>query len=111
MNSLKLGLAVLGVAFLAGCSSTPPKTARQFCYTSKDITVKNGEKIDSTTQVRCNDDPIETMPTVKMGVSPKCFEHPYRTTLPNGRIVQGINYVCQKRDGSWEVFDGRGINR
>ena len=46
-----------------------------------------------------------------MGISPKCFEHPYEHRLPNGRLVQGINYVCQKRDGSWEIIDGRGINR
>ena len=78
MKTYKLGLAVLGLVVLAGCASSPPKTARQYCYTSQDITVKNGEKVDSQTQVRCNDDPIETIPTKKMGISPKCFENPYR---------------------------------
>lgn len=111
MRSMKLGLAVLVVVYLAGCASAPPNTARQFCYTSKDITVQDGEKVKSQTQVRCNDDPIETLPTVRMGVSARCFEHPYRQQLPNGRIIEGINYACQKRDGSWEVIDGRGINR
>ena len=110
MRTIKLGLAVLGVVYLAGCASAPPKTARQFCYTSKDITVQDGEKVSSQTQIRCNDDPIETIPTARMGISPKCFENPYRHQLPNGRIVQGMNYVCQKRDGSWEIIDGRGIN-
>lgn len=111
MNTIRLGLAVLGVVYLAGCTSAPPKTARQFCYTSKDITVQNGERVNSQTQIRCNDDPIETIPIKKMGISPKCFEHPYRQQLPNGRIIEGMNYVCQKRDGSWEIIDGRGIGR
>lgn len=111
MKYVKLGLAVLGVVYLAGCASTPPKTARQFCYTSKDIKVKDGERVSSETQIRCNDDPIETIPIVKMGISPRCFEHPYRHTLPSGRIVEGLNYVCQKGNGAWEVIDGRGINR
>jgi hypothetical protein len=111
MRPLQLGLVVLGAVYLAGCASTPPKTARQFCYTSKDITVQDGEKVKSQTQVRCNDDPIETIPIKKMGVSPKCFENPYQQRLPNGRLVEGINYVCQKRDGSWEIIDSRGINR
>ena len=96
MRTITLGLAVLGVVYLAGCASAPPKTARQFCYTSKDITVQDGEKVKSQTQIRCNDDPIETIPTVKMGVSARCFEHPYRQQLPNGRIIEGINYACQK---------------
>lgn len=111
MKTITIGLAVLGVVYLAGCASAPPKTARQFCYTSKDITVKDGERVNSQTQIRCNDDPIETIPTKKMGVSARCFEHPYRQTLPNGRIIEGVNYACQKRDGSWELIDGRGINR
>jgi hypothetical protein len=107
----KLVLTVMAMVFVAGCASAPPKTARQFCYTSKDITVKDGEKVNSQTQIRCNDDPIETIPTVRMGVSARCFEHPYRQKLPNGRIIEGINYACQKRDGTWEIIDGRGINR
>lgn len=111
MKYVKLGLAVLGVVYLAGCASAPPKTARQFCYTSKDIKVKDGERVSSETQIRCNDDPIETIPIVKMGISPRCFEHPYRHILPSGRIVEGLNYVCQKRNGGWEVIDHRSINR
>jgi len=111
MYSTLIPLVLVGSFMVGGCaSSSPTKTARQYCYTSKDITVKNGENVDSITQVRCNDDPIETIPTVKMGISPKCFENPYRHQLPSGRVVEGMNYVCQKRDGSWEIIDGRGIN-
>lgn len=108
---MKIVIALIVSVVLVGCSSPQPKTARQFCYTSKDITVKDGERVSSQTQIRCNDDPIETIPTKKMGISPRCFEHPYRHQLPSGRIVEGINYACQKRDGSWEYIDGRGINR
>jgi hypothetical protein len=41
-----------------------------------------------------------------MGISPKCFENPYRHVLPSGRIIQGMTYACQKRDGTWESIDG-----
>lgn len=111
MNIRALTCVILVGLTATSCATEPKRTARQFCYTAKDVLLKDGVTISSETRVRCNDDPIETIPIVKMGVSPRCLEHPYRHQLPTGRIVEGINYVCQKRDGSWEVIDGRGINR
>jgi len=102
------------VVILAGCGSVPRQIhqpAKPACYGTKDVTIVDGKSVASQTIVRCTDDPIESIPIKRMGVAPKCFEHPYKQQLPNGRIIEGINYACQKRDGSWEVIDGRGINR
>jgi hypothetical protein len=111
MYSKLIPLALVSSFMVAGCaSSPPPKTARQYCYTSQEIKTRNGEKVDSQTTVSCNDDPIERIPTKRMGISPSCFENPYQYRLPSGRIIQGMNYACQKRDGTWEVIDGRTLN-
>jgi hypothetical protein len=111
MSKLRiLPMLLLGLS-AAGCATEPKRTAKPYCYTSKDVVVKDGVTVSSETRVRCNDDPIETIPIKKMGISPRCLEHPYRHQLPTGRIVEGVNYVCQKRDGSWEIIDGRGINK
>jgi hypothetical protein len=108
MKYLGLIPVVLVVSSLgSGCASTPaPKTARQYCYTSQEIKTRNNEKVDSQTTVSCNDDPIERIPTKAMGISPKCFENPYRHVLPSGRVIEGMTYACQKRDGTWETIDG-----
>jgi len=107
MRSKLIPLVLIGGVIVAGCASTPPpKTARQYCYTSQEIKTRNSQTVDSQTTVSCNDDPIERIPSKVMGISPKCFENPYRHVLPSGRIIQGMTYACQKRDGSWETIDG-----
>jgi hypothetical protein len=107
MYSKLIPLALVGSFLVGGCaSSPPPKTARQYCYTSQEIKTRNNQKVDSQTTVSCNDDPIERIPSKVMGISPRCFENPYRHVLPSGRIIEGMTYACQKRDGTWESIDG-----
>jgi hypothetical protein len=107
MYSKLIPLVLVSSFVVAGCASAPPpKSARQYCYTSQEIKTRNNEKVDSQTTVSCNDDPIERIPSKAMGISPKCFENPYRHVLPSGRIIQGMTYACQKRDGTWESIDG-----
>ncbi|MEY4264546.1 MAG: hypothetical protein RL373_1114 [Pseudomonadota bacterium] len=107
MRSKLIPLVLVSSFVVAGCASAPPtKSARQYCYTSQEIKTRNNEKVDSQTTVSCNDDPIERIPSKAMGISPKCFENPYRHVLPSGRIIQGMTYACQKRDGTWESIDG-----
>ena len=103
---LIVSLAVAG----SGCSSTPVKSAKQYCHTSQEIRVQDKETVSSETLIRCNDDPIEQIGIKKMGVAKQCFEQPYRHQLPSGRIIEGRGYACQKYDGTWEVIDGRNIN-
>ena len=94
----------------SGCSSTPVKSAKQYCHTSQEIRVQDKETVSSETLIKCNDDPIEQIGIKKMGVAKQCFEQPYRHQLPSGRIIEGRGYACQKYDGTWEVIDGRNIN-
>ena len=103
---LIVSLAVAGT----GCSSTPVKSAKQYCHTSQEIRVQDKETVSSETLIKCNDDPIEQIGIKKMGVAKQCFEQPYRHQLPSGRIIEGRGYACQKYDGTWEVIDGRNIN-
>jgi hypothetical protein len=111
MYSKLIPLVLVSSFMVAGCASTPPpKTARPYCYTSQEIKTQNGQKVDSQTTVSCNDDPIERLPNKRMGISPRCFENPYQYELPNGRTIRGMNYACQKSDGSWDIIDGRTLN-
>lgn len=103
---LIVSLAVAG----SGCSSTPVKSAKQYCHTSQEIRVQDKETVSSETLIRCNDDPIEQIGIKKMGVAKQCFEQPYRHQLPSGRIIEGRGYACQKYDGTWEVIGGRNIH-
>jgi hypothetical protein len=103
---LIVSLAIAGT----GCSSTPVKSAKQYCHTSQEIRVQDKETVSSETLIRCNDDPIEQIGIKKMGVAKQCFEQPYRHQLPSGRIIEGRGYACQKYDGTWEVIDGRNIH-
>jgi len=99
-------LLLSGSSLVGGCASAPPpKSARPYCYTSQEIKSRNGEKVESQTTVNCNDDPIERLPNKRTGVSPRCFENPYQYELPNGRVIRGMNYACQKSDGSWDIID------
>lgn len=103
---LIVSLAVAG----SGCSSTPVKSAKQYCHTSQEIRVQDKETVSSETLIRCNDDPIEQIGIKKMGVAKQCFEQLYRHQLPSGRIIEGRGYACQKYDGTWEVIGGRNIH-
>jgi len=100
---LIVSMAIAGL----GCSSTPVKSAKQYCHTSQEIRVQDKETVSSETLIKCNDDPIEQIGIKKMGVAKQCFEQPYRHQLPSGRIIEGRGYACQKYDGTWEVIDGR----
>ena len=110
MKKISLLLIVSLAVAIAGCSSTPVKSAKQYCHTSQEIRVQDKETVSSETLIKCNDDPIEQIGIKKMGVAKQCFEQPYRHQLPSGRIIEGRGYACQKYDGTWEVIDGRNIH-
>jgi hypothetical protein len=110
MKTIGLLLIVSMAIAGSGCSSTPVKSAKQYCHTSQEIRVQDKETVSSETLIKCNDDPIEQIGIKKMGVAKQCFEQPYRHQLPSGRIIEGRGYACQKYDGTWEVIDGRNIH-
>jgi uncharacterized protein YceK len=98
-----LTLAV--IMALTGCSSSPKVTAQkpQYCHTSQNIVVKNGEKVDSATLVECTDDQIKRMPAVKLGMAPNCGQFTYHMQI-GSNYVQRKGISCQRLDGTWEVI-------
>lgn len=105
-------LLLISLVTLAGCSSSPKVTAEkpQYCYTSQDIVIRNGEKVDSATLVQCTDDQIKRMPAVRLGMAPNCGEFSYWMQI-GGRNVQKRGISCQKLDGTWEVINTVPIHR
>jgi hypothetical protein len=99
-------VAMLATIFLVGCSSSPKIVAQkpQYCHTSQEILIKNGEKVDSATLVECTDDQIKRMPAVRLGMANNCGEFTYWTRLGN-RNVERKGISCQKMDGSWEIIN------
>lgn len=99
-------VAIVATIFLVGCSSSPKIVAQkpQYCHTSQEILIKNGEKVDSATLVECTDDQIKRMPAVRLGMANNCGEFTYWTRLGN-RNVERKGISCQKMDGSWEIIN------
>lgn len=93
----------LTVALVAGCSSSPKTQHSQFCHTSQTIITKNGDKVESTTELKCSDDPVERMMEKRAGLAQNCGEYYQRYNL-GGRIVNERVISCQRLDGSWFVL-------
>ena len=100
-----LVLAILSVS-VVGCSSSPKVTANkpQYCHTSQNILVKNGETVDSATLLECTDDQIKRMPAVRLGMAPNCGQFSYWMQI-GGKDVQRKGISCQRLDGTWEVIN------
>ncbi len=103
---MKYIIAVASVALITGCSSAPKVQAQkpQYCHTSQEILIRNGEKVDSATLVECTDDQIKRMPAVRLGMANNCGEFTYWTRIGN-RNVERKGISCQKLDGSWEIIN------
>ena len=102
---LMLGMTVA----VTGCASvsSEPKVVDhrpQYCHTSQEILLSDGQKVKSHTQVSCTDDQIKRVTTKRLGISPHCGEFTYWMQL-GGRNVQKKGISCQKPDGSWEVVN------
>ena len=99
-------VALIGLVALAGCSSSPKATAQkpQYCHTSQNIVIRNGEKVDSATLLECTDDQIKRMPAVRLGMAPNCGQFSYWMQI-GGNHVQRKGISCQRLDGTWEVIN------
>jgi hypothetical protein len=88
------------VALLSGCSSTPQQVSeKQFCYTNKEIRVKNGSNVSSETLVKCSDDPIERIVIKRAGMAENCGWTSNWITLPSGRTVNDKYITCITEGG------------
>ncbi len=99
-------VAVIAITLLSGCSSSPKMQAQkpQYCHTSQEILVKNGQKVESATLVECTDDQIKRLTVNRLGMANNCGEFTYWTRIGNKNVERkGIS--CQKLDGSWEIIN------
>ncbi len=99
-------LGLSSIIALTGCSSTPKVAAKkpQYCHTSQEILIRNGEKVDSATLVECTDDQLKRVAVARIGMAPNCGEFTYWMQI-GGRDVQRKGISCQKLDGSWEIIN------
>ncbi len=94
------------IVALTGCSSAPKIQAQkpQYCHTSQEILLKNGQKVESATLVECTDDQVKRLTANRLGMASNCGEFTYWTKIGNHNVERkGIS--CQKLDGSWEIIN------
>jgi len=105
---LRLALILTSAILLTACASTKEPIVQaekpQYCHTTEQIVVENGEKVDSITTVECTDDNIKRLFQVKSGMSPNCGEYTYWMKI-GGQDVQRKGVSCQKPDGTWEIVN------
>jgi hypothetical protein len=106
---MKFLLVLAAASVVVGCSSAPKVSANkpQYCHTSQDIVVRNGERVDSVTMVKCDDDQINRVTERRLGLAANCGEFTYWMKI-GGNNVQRKGISCQKPDGSWEVINTSG---
>jgi len=104
---IRLALITIGAVLLTACASTqPPVVAEkpQYCYTTENMSVENGNTVESKTTVECTDDRIKKLFQVRSGMAPNCGEFKYWMKI-GGHDVQRTGISCQKPDGSWEIVN------
>ena len=85
---------------LTGCSSAPKQTTdKPYCYTNKEVRVKNGTNVSSETLVKCSDDPIERIVIKRAGMAENCGWTSNWITLPSGRTVNDKYITCITEGG------------
>lgn len=97
-------LGIIIVIYLTGCSSAPKIQAQkpQYCHTSQEILVKNGERVESATLVECTDDQFKRLAAVKMGMASNCGIS-NRTIQSGGKLVNIQVKSCQILDHNGNV--------
>jgi hypothetical protein len=104
---IRLALLITGAILLTACASTQaPVVAEkpQYCHTSQEIAVKDGNTVNSVTVVECTDDEIKKLFQVRSGMAPNCGEFTYWMKI-GGHDVQRRGVSCQKPDGTWEIVN------
>jgi hypothetical protein len=94
---------IVSALAMSGCSSTPTQTASsQYCFTTKNVELTNGETVSSKVQVSCSDDPTTRYLPAKVGLSPQCGWSKQYVKKGNG-YVETAFVSCRRPDGVWEV--------
>jgi len=64
---LRVLLPIIGIAVLSGCAAKTESVLysdashNQYCYTKQDITIRNGETVNSETKLDCSDDMVDKL--------------------------------------------------
>lgn len=105
LSKIAVYLSLLGMALLAGCSSTPTKlVSNQYCHTSQTIQTRDNERVRSETLVKCSDDPVEQYAPARAGLAKDCYEKLIDVNI-GGRLVKEKINVCKKLNGNYTVVD------
>ena len=90
---------------LTGCSSAPKVVAQkpQYCHTSQEILVRNGEKVDSATLVECTDDQFKRLTSVRMGMADHCGIS-NRTINSGGKLINVQVKSCAILDNNGSII-------
>jgi hypothetical protein len=102
--------AIVVMASIVGCSSSPKITAEkpQFCYTSQTIVTENKEIVNSQTRLECTDDQVKRNLQARMGMADHCGRFTDRM-IKGGKWVEYQGISCQILDShgrviGWEVI-------
>ena len=104
----RIALVITSAVLLTACASTQEPLVQaerpQYCHTSQEIAVKDGNTVNSVTVVECTDDEIKKLFQVRSGMAPNCGEFTYWMKI-GGHDVQRRGVSCQKPDGTWEIVN------
>jgi hypothetical protein len=108
---IRLAPFILVALGLAGCSSAPkytsdttPNPNSQYCYTSQNISVKDGERVSSQTDLKCSDDPVERIGIKRAEMASNCHVFDY-WIRKSGNVVYKNAIRCRLPNGNWHVVD------
>lgn len=107
---LRLFLPILGVAVLSGCAATKETTLysdashNQYCYTKQSITVVNGEKVNSVTNLDCSDNQLDKIVMNRAGMAESCVFFKNKFKL-GGKYVHKAGIRCKDDNGDWHIVD------
>lgn len=104
----RIALVITSAVLLTACASTQEPLVQaerpQYCHTSEQISVTDGQTVDSVTVIECTDDMIKKHFYPKSGMAPNCGEFDYWMKI-GGYDVQRKGVSCQKPDGTWEIVN------
>ena len=104
LKSLVTSVAVLGL--VAGCSSTgnqPNPDLAQYCYTEETVDIRNNSRVDSSTRVRCSDDPAKRAKYV--GVDPATCRSYNKRVVIRGNTKEIHGFLCRDENGNFRPLD------
>ena len=104
----RIALVRTSAVLLTACAATQEPMVQaerpQYCHTSEQTEIKDGQTVDSVTVIECTDDEIKKLFQVKSGMAPNCGEFTYWMKI-GGNDVQRRGVSCQKPDGTWEIVN------